>query len=119
MKALLLGAIMALGCSTMAVAETRSIVAADDSMETRVCVQAATIPMRRFSKALRHNRLDYKIIGKHLRCNNEAVATFAARYNSDDRVANRLARYSNEEVRTKVKITELASLSGTLVISAN
>ncbi|WP_298439819.1 DUF3718 domain-containing protein [uncultured Ferrimonas sp.] len=119
MKALLLTGVMVLGCSAAAYGDNRQFVAADDRMETQVCIDAATKSMRSFSQKLHNNRLNYRIIGKQLLCNDEAVATFAARYNPDQRVSSRIARYSPEAVKTQVKITELASLSGPLVIFAN
>ncbi|TKB51136.1 hypothetical protein FCL40_00850 [Ferrimonas sediminicola] len=83
-------------------------IAADDRIETRLCLSAATAPLVRWTGNLAHSGFDYRTVGRHLLCNGEPLAVFSARYNDDRRIAQRIGRYSPVQVQQRVQITELS-----------
>ena len=79
-----------LGCAAPVIAETYQFVAADDAIETQVCIAAASDSKHALRTAVRqmpaamnsnwgiHARL--RQVGKALQCNGDYVANFAMKY---------------------------------------
>ncbi|WP_035387215.1 DUF3718 domain-containing protein [Ferrimonas senticii] len=112
MKRMIIATLFTLGASSAIAAP--QFVATDDAATTKLCVAAADDSLLRFHHGVKHSGISYRVLGEKVRCNGEPIANFAAMYNDDLRVSKRLARYSSDEVKTQVEITEIARRNGTL-----
>ncbi|SHI04381.1 DUF3718 domain-containing protein [Ferrimonas marina] len=81
-------------------------VAADNSRETKLCMAAATANTLQMNVAIDRSGYKLQSIARGIACNDEPINFFAARYNDDQRVVDRLNRHSR--TKAKVNITDLA-----------
>ncbi len=75
------------------------IIANDNQPATRVCLSAATDSPNQFTRMLRRVSLSYLIAARSIRCNDQPLNQFAARYNPHDETIRRLNRYSRPDER--------------------
>lgn len=99
--------------STSVVAGESRYVAADQSMETALCVSAATANTAEFKQELKYNRVRSAVAANKLLCNDIPVASFAFSA-GNTAVYQHLKQY----VRGRVDIQDiaLAPAQGTLVV---
>ncbi len=63
--------------TSASVAAEPQYVAADSSMETALCISAATSDRLDFKQDLQHNRIRPAVVANKLQCNDQPVANFA------------------------------------------
>lgn len=99
--------------STSVLATESRYVAADQSMETALCVSAATASKADFKQELRFNRIRPAVAANKLLCNDLPVASFALQA-GNTAVYQQLKPY----VKGHVDIQDIAALpvAGTLVV---
>ncbi|GAA5186660.1 DUF3718 domain-containing protein [Ferrimonas gelatinilytica] len=90
-------------------------VAADNTRETKLCMAAATGTPLKMMTTIKYSGYDDRSVARGIACNDEPINFFAARYNDDERVVNRLNRFAR--TKANVNIIDLSqNQSGTLVI---
>ncbi len=89
-------------------------VALDDTRETKLCMAAATGTPLKMMSAIKHSGYDDRGVARGIACNDEPINFFAARYNEDERVVNRLNRYARSKAR--VDIIDMSQNRGTPIL---
>lgn len=112
MKALLMTGLLALGSLSTALAQETQFVAADDRIETQLCLTAVTESWRSMDRTLNHSGYSLMHVSRALKCNEIPVAVFAAQYNEDPQMAKHLAKFSRDTIRQEVEITDLTAMTG-------
>ncbi|BDY06814.1 DUF3718 domain-containing protein [Ferrimonas sp. YFM] len=119
MKTLLMTGLLALGTLGTATAQDRQFIAADDRIETQLCLTAVTENWRSMDRTLAHSGYRLMQVSRELKCNDIPVAVFAAQYNADPRVAKHLAKFSRDAIKQEVEITDLTAMTGTFRIEGH
>ncbi|GAA4893143.1 DUF3718 domain-containing protein [Ferrimonas pelagia] len=99
-------------CGTVSATE---FVAMNDTRETRLCMAAATGTPLKMHTAVKHSGYAIRNVVRGIACNDEPINFFAARYNSDQRVVDRLNRHARN--RANVEIIDLSQRDQPLEIS--
>lgn len=105
-------AILALGTSLTALpalAETQ-YVAADNSLATHLCIDAATKTPIAMLMSVKDSGLGYRFIANSVRCNDQAIGHFAAQA-GNDRIAHQLLRRMNH----RVEITDMTAFNNAVI----
>lgn len=82
-------------------AQSPAVVAADASIESQLCVSAATNPSHVFKQDVQQQRLQLSMLANKLQCNGQAVAQFARQF-GNEQVAKQLGRYVQGHVDIEV-----------------
>ncbi|SET17634.1 DUF3718 domain-containing protein [Thalassotalea agarivorans] len=126
MKTLLCGtcAVMLTTFAMPAAAQQYQFEAADDSVTTKLCIEAVKDNKYAVKRLMRnvgttgHNLHKAKFAANHVRCNDLPISQFAYKYGADS-TANYLNKFSYGENKigtTKVEIKDLAATNKTIVI---
>ncbi|ADN77754.1 hypothetical protein Fbal_3557 [Ferrimonas balearica DSM 9799] len=94
MKAVALTAMISLGFIATSQAASVEFVPQDRSTATKLCIAAATMKPMQLRQAIKHQGLTEQSAVRAIDCNDENIATFAARYNPDRRSVRRLGVYA-------------------------
>ncbi|MBY6187341.1 DUF3718 domain-containing protein [Marinobacter hydrocarbonoclasticus] len=94
MKTLAPTLLIALAVASSAGANEVQFIALDNSPATRLCIAAATLKPMQLHQAIRHQGLNEKGVVRTIRCNDENIASFAARYNPDALSVQRLSAHA-------------------------
>ncbi|MBY5993214.1 DUF3718 domain-containing protein [Ferrimonas balearica] len=116
MKTVALTALIVTATLGSAQAAQYQFVAMDNSPATKLCIAAATQKPMQLHQAIKYQGYTEKSVARAVDCNNESIASFAARYNPDPRSVERLSRYNPGG---KVNITDLSAYQGPAVIEVN
>ncbi len=119
MKALLMTGLLALGSLSTAMAQDTQFVAADDRIETQLCLTAVTESWRSMDRTLNHSGYSLMHVSRALKCNDIPVAVFAAQYNADPRMAKHLTKFSRDTIKQEVEITDLTAMTRTIRIEGH
>ena len=119
----LISAIIAMGFTVSSNANNYQFVAADNSIETKICVAAVTNNKQALKRKIRMSGIRVRSIARSLMCNDQIVANFAYMYNASETFAY-LDRYTPKKFksnRPSVTIQDIAAIHGktTVVLIAS
>lgn len=100
--------------SSSSFAQSPAVVAADASIESQLCVSAATNPSYVFKQDVQQQRLQLSMLANKLQCNGQAVAQFARQF-GNEQVAKQLGRY----VQGHVDIEVITSTDSAVVVTGS
>lgn len=99
---------IALTLSTIGMANAaNAVVAADDSVTTKLCVTAAEGSRIQLHKAIEDSGLSKKYIAQNVTCNDQNILEFVQVHSESPETMNKVL--TNGRYNTNVKITDLAS----------
>lgn len=114
----LISAIVLLGFTMSAHAENYKFVVADNSIDSKMCLDAVTNDRSALQHSIRKSGATVRWTARHLKCNDQIVANFAYRYNASDTFAllNRYTLKKDKQQRPAVTIKDLAAVQGKTVV---